>query len=149
VASIAAPSLLAVPLAFLASGCAMIDGLTGGGCDATPFFVAVDQPIPDNNGTGVSSFVNASNGTIDGVTVSTVTEHVYPGELNYELSHNGFFVTLDGEGSHDVDAFDGMSAGGSWVMRIWDDVAADEGYWYSWEIAICVSEGGETAPTED
>jgi subtilisin-like proprotein convertase family protein len=135
-------------LASSGSGCALYDGLTGGGCDATPFFVSVNQPIPDNNLTGVSSFVTAGAGGIDGVTVSTDTQHLYPGELNYELSHNGFFVTLDGEGSHDVDAFDGMQAAGPWTMRIYDDVAADEGYWYSWEIAICVGEGGESPAPE-
>jgi subtilisin-like proprotein convertase family protein len=140
VASTVARSLAVALLAAPASGCALYDGLTGGGCDATPFFVAVDQPVPDNNLTGVSSFVTAGAGTIDGVTVSTDTEHLYPGELNYELTHNGFFVTLDGEGSHDVDAFDGMQAEGPWTMRIYDDVAADQGYWYSWEIAICIAE---------
>lgn len=143
-ASIAAPSVIAALLAVGASGCAMVDGLTGGGCDATPYFVSVNQTIPDNNLTGVSSFVNTGSGTIDGVTVSNDTYHLYPGELSYELSHDGFFVTLDGAGSHDVDAFDGMSAEGSWVMRIYDDVSADTGTWYSWEIAICVAEGSGT-----
>jgi subtilisin-like proprotein convertase family protein len=141
--------VILVLLASLGSGCAMIDGLTGGGCDATPFFVAVNQTVPDNDLNGISSFVNAGPGTVDGVTVSTDTYHVYPNELNYELSHNGFFVTLDGAGSHDVDDFDGMSAAGSWVMRIYDDVGADTGTWYSWEIAICVEEGSGTAPEQD
>jgi hypothetical protein len=142
-------ALLLVPLC---SGCALYDGLTGGGCDATPFFVSVEQPVPDNNLTGVSSFVTAGPGAIDGVTVSTDTQHTFPGELNYELGHNGFFVSLDGEGSHDVDAFDGMQAEGPWTMRIYDDVAADEGWWFSWEIAICVGEGeggGAPAPEQD
>jgi subtilisin-like proprotein convertase family protein len=132
-----------VLLLVMLPGCAMIDGLTGGGCDATPFFQSVNQTIPDNNLTGISSSVNAGPGIVEGVTVSNDTYHVYPNELNYELSHNGFFVTLDGSGEHDVDAFDGMQAQGLWTMRIYDDVGADVGTWYSWEIAICVEGGSE------
>jgi subtilisin-like proprotein convertase family protein len=134
-------ALLLAAVALL-PGCAMIDGLTGGGCDATPFFVSVNTPIPDNNPTGVSSSVNVGPGAVDGVTISIDTDHLYPSELNYELSHNGFFVTLDGEGEHDVDDFDGSSAQGTWTMRIYDDVGADAGYWFSWEIAVCVEGGG-------
>jgi subtilisin-like proprotein convertase family protein len=119
----------------------MIDGLTGGGCDGTPFFQSVNQTIPDNDFTGISSSVNVGAGIVDGVTVSNDTFHAYPGELNYELSHNGFVVTLDGAGEHDVDDFNGMQAQGIWTMRIYDDVSADAGTWYSWEIAVCVEEG--------
>lgn len=122
----------------LLPGCALYDGLAGGGCDATPFFQPVNQTVPDNNLEGISSSVNASFGIVSGVTVSADTEHRYPGELNYRLIHNGFFLDLDGEGPHDISEFDGMQAEGVWTMQIFDDVNLDAGTWYSWELAVCV-----------
>jgi subtilisin-like proprotein convertase family protein len=125
----------------LVPGCALYDGLAGGGCDGEPFYQPVNLTIPDNNPTGVSSSVFATGGPVDGVTIYVDTEHRFPGELNYQLSHSGYSVFFEEDGSHDFTDFDGVLADGEWRLTIWDDVGADEGYWYYWEIAVCTSGG--------
>jgi subtilisin-like proprotein convertase family protein len=130
-----APQLLVV-LAF-APGCALIDGL-GAACEAEPTYVPVGQTVPDNNSFGISSTVTAGFGTVSGVTVSADATHMYESELHYSLIHAGLSVTLDGKSEQDVTDFDGYDSSGDWTMNVYDGAAADEGYWYSWSIAICV-----------
>ena len=98
-------------------------------------------PVRLAGGTFAYTNPNAGTGnktvTVSGVTVSADATHLYESELHYSLIHAGLSVTLDGKSEQDVTDFVGYESSGDWTMNVYDGAAADEGYWYSWEIAIC------------
>ena len=101
--------------------------------------------IPDNDQTGVSSTISATDtGTIATVKVTTDITHTYRGDLRLTVSHGSVSkVIFDGTGgsahdlkkSFDVSGFSG-DLGGDWTLLVQDTAAGDVGTLNAWQLEV-------------
>ncbi|MBK9033613.1 MAG: hypothetical protein IPL61_20510 [Myxococcales bacterium] len=126
---------LAVAGALGASGCALVDGLGGGGDD--------DDVLPTCTAEEVGRGVNyPTDATVEAVTLINAVTHASPWQVAGELRHGdvtGYF-SLSGENPYVADLssdFNGQNAVGDWIIVLRDTEPGDEGTWDSYEISIC------------
>jgi subtilisin-like proprotein convertase family protein/C1A family cysteine protease len=104
-----------------------------------------ENPIPDNNTTGLSSIINVDQpGTIGSVDVNINIEHTYIGDLVVKLiGPDGTEAILHdrADGSKDnIKAtftpaeFEGISIAGNWTLVITDSANSDTGNLVSWSL---------------
>jgi hypothetical protein len=132
------PLLAGAALAMSSSGCAAYNGIFGV-CEGLGFSAQVNQSIPDNNDTGITSTINMPvTGRPDGIGVTLNIDHELDSDLQIRLAHNTTIIEIDDLGDHGpFHEFDGLDAGGPWTINVADTLSADTGYWTDWEIVIC------------
>ncbi|MFU8807001.1 MAG: proprotein convertase P-domain-containing protein [Bradymonadaceae bacterium] len=102
--------------------------------------------IPDNNATGVTSFVEVTDtGVVSEVRVDVDITHPYRGDLTLYLVHDGQTREVyNPTGStndvlledHAVSGFAGVSAQGTWGLRVVDSASGDLGRINSWTLKL-------------
>lgn len=121
-------------------------------------FSMEETPIPDNSAEGAASEIMLnSEGTVTGTTVDVAIRHSYVGDLTITLEHEGVVATLierEHAGQDDLvetfvtSDFDGLSAEGTWTLRVVDNAAADVGHIESWglQVSSCVGDACSAMP---
>ncbi len=106
------------------------------------------KPIPDNNGTGVSSWVAVTgDGTVSSFLLTLFITHTYVGDLVvtiYAPSGASYVVWNRAGGSQDnivmndvnITAFNGQTAQGSWQINVRDLAGADIGVLQYWSFKL-------------
>lgn len=131
-------AFVAAALAMSSSGCALYNGAFGV-CEGLGFSAQVNQSIPDNNDSGITSTISLPvSGLPDGIGLRLEIDHSYESDLQVRLSHNNIIIEIDDVGDHGpFHEFDSTDAGGVWLVNVADTIVADTGYWTDWEITIC------------
>jgi subtilisin-like proprotein convertase family protein len=134
----AALAIAAAALAMSSSGCAAYNGIFGV-CEGLSFSQQVNQSIPDNNDTGITSMISLPvNGLPNGIGLQLNIDHELDSDLQIRMSHNSTIIEIDDLGDHGpFHEFDNTDAGGVWIVNVADTLSADTGFWTDWEITIC------------
>lgn len=120
------------------------------------FTNTTEVSIPDNDATGIVSTLEVARDiAVGSLQVELDIDHSYRGDLKVTLEKDGVVVTLhnrEGGGADhikqtfDAPGFAGMSAKGTWRLRVSDHAAWDKGTLKSW--ALTVGTGEAAAPGE-
>jgi subtilisin-like proprotein convertase family protein len=120
------------------------------GSSAAGAYQSTDTPkaIPDNNTTGINSYITVSGpGTVKDLKVTVYIPHTYQGDLIVRLyAPNGTVHYLwNGQGGsadnvilHDVpvSTFNGLTAAGTWRLNVYDRYANDLGTLKFWSFKL-------------
>lgn len=119
--------------------CALADAFTVG--------EQVDEAIPDNDATGITSILEVTTDlVIEELVVDVEIVHAYRGDLRVVLEHeSGLEVVLhdrEGGGARDlvrsfpVDAAAGLPSAGLWALHVSDNANLDTGTFVRWALRV-------------
>ena len=123
--------------------------------NVTEFGGDTNVAIPDNNPAGVTHTITVNDDvTIGALKVKLGIEHTYIGDLKVVLAKDGTEVVLHdrtGGGTNDINAtidvneFNGMSAKGTWTLKISDLANRDTGTLKNLTLSVSSGSGGSTS----
>jgi subtilisin-like proprotein convertase family protein len=121
----------------------------------TEFGGDANVAIPDNNPNGVTHTITVNDDvTIGALKVKLGVEHTYIGDLKVVLAKDGTEVVLHdrtGGGTNDINTtidvseFNGMSAKGTWTLKISDHANRDTGTLKNLTLSVSTGEGSSTS----
>jgi len=123
--------------------------------------ITVNQPIPDNSATGVSSVTTLGTliGSVEHVEVHVQIQHAQPADLEIVLtSPSGTQSVLATPGGmlfygdysdwvFTSTQFWGESSGGDWTLTVRDRATGTTGTFQSWQLSVYGTKGAAAAPT--